>query len=87
MSLILTGRSPCVYFFARELIMYVNILYAIQKSFELNLAKTSFSYTGLVKYRVYNEMYARTRTASKGCVRKSVRTVKVPKNTVTVATC
>jgi len=63
----------------------MKIVYAIQKSLELYLAKNFISVhdTSLVKYRVYNEMYARTRMVSHYSV--SIRPpVKVPKNTVAV---
>jgi len=52
----------------------MKIVYVIRKKFRSIFGKNFISVhdSSLIKYRVYNEMYARTRMVNKECVRKCV---------------
>jgi len=81
----LTGRLSSVHFFV-HILGHEHFFVLSKKIYNYDWRKLRFRtrHTSSVKYRVYNEMYARTRTVSKGCVRKSAHTVKSP-NKPTVA--
>jgi len=86
----ITGQLPCVYFFTHEVMsirVHRNFICYLQK-FRAIIGRNFISVhgTSLVKYRVYNIIYARTSKVSKG-INKNLYIrplVKVSRNTVAI---